>query len=28
LMDQFLPNWRQRRDELNHAPLRHEMWSY
>jgi predicted metal-dependent hydrolase len=28
LMDQFLPNWRQRRDELNHAPLAHEMWSY
>ena len=28
LMNQFLPNWRQRRDELNHAPLAHEMWSY
>jgi predicted metal-dependent hydrolase len=28
LMDQFLPSWRQRRDELNHAPLAHEMWSY
>ena len=28
LMDQFLPNWRQRRDELNHAPLAHETWSY
>ena len=28
LMDHFLPNWRQRRDELNHAPLAHETWSY
>jgi predicted metal-dependent hydrolase len=28
LMDQFLPSWRQRRNELNHAPLAHEMWSY
>ena len=28
LMDQFLPNWRQRRDELSHAPLAHETWSY
>jgi predicted metal-dependent hydrolase len=28
LMDQFLPNWRQRRDELNHAPLSHENWNY
>jgi len=28
LMDQFLPRWRQRRDELNHAPLAHETWSY
>lgn len=28
LMDQFLPSWRQRRDELNHAPLAHETWSY
>lgn len=28
LMDQFLPSWRQRRDELNHSPLAHETWSY
>lgn len=28
LMDQFMPNWRAHRDELNHAPLAHEMWSY
>jgi predicted metal-dependent hydrolase len=28
LMDQFMPNWRQRRDELNHAPLAHETWGY
>jgi predicted metal-dependent hydrolase len=28
LLDQFLPNWRARRDELNHAPLAHETWSY
>jgi predicted metal-dependent hydrolase len=28
LMDQFLPSWRARRDELNHAPLAHETWSY
>lgn len=28
LMDQFMPNWRAHRDELNHAPLVHEMWSY
>jgi predicted metal-dependent hydrolase len=28
LMDQFLPNWRARRDELNCAPLAHEKWSY
>lgn len=28
LLDQFLPSWRQRRDELNHAPLSHETWSY
>lgn len=27
-LDQFLPSWRQRRDELNHAPLAHETWSY
>ena len=28
LLDQFLPNWRAYRDELNHAPLAHETWSY
>lgn len=28
LMDQFMPNWRARRDELNHAPLAHETWGY
>jgi predicted metal-dependent hydrolase len=26
LMDQVLPNWRARRDELNEAPLGHEEW--
>ena len=28
LMDQFMPNWRSYRDELNRAPLGHEDWSY
>jgi predicted metal-dependent hydrolase len=28
LMDQQLPHWRQRRQELNAAPLAHEDWSY
>jgi len=28
LMDQFMPDWRLRRDELNEAPLAHEGWSY
>ena len=28
LMDQFMPQWRLFRDELNHAPLSHETWSY
>ncbi len=28
LMDCFLPNWRQLRDDLNHLPLRHVDWSY
>jgi len=28
LMDRHLANWRALRDELNHAPLRHESWSY
>jgi predicted metal-dependent hydrolase len=27
-MDRFLPDWRQRRDELNRAPLAHEEWTY
>ena len=26
LMDQFLPDWRARRDQLNEAPLGHEAW--
>ena len=26
LMDQYLPNWRARRDQLNSAPLAHEKW--
>lgn len=28
LMKEYLPRWRQRRDELNEAPLAHEDWSY
>lgn len=28
LMDQFMPNWRSHRDELNRAPLAHEDWNY
>jgi hypothetical protein len=28
LMDQFLPQWRLLRDELNEAPLGHEEWRY
>ncbi len=28
LMDRFLPNWRQLRDDLNHLPLRHVDWNY
>ena len=28
LMDRFLPNWRQRRDDLNRLPLRHVDWNY
>jgi predicted metal-dependent hydrolase len=28
LMDQFMPQWRLYRDELNQAPLAHEDWSY
>jgi predicted metal-dependent hydrolase len=27
LMDQFLPDWRSRREELNEAPLAHEEWN-
>ncbi len=28
LMDQFMPNWRLYRDELNQFPLKHESWGY
>jgi hypothetical protein len=28
LMDKFMPQWRQLRDELNRAPLAHEDWDY
>ena len=28
LMDEFLPRWKLRRDELNSAPLAHVTWSY
>ena len=28
LMDAFLPDWRARRDTLNHAPLAYEDWEY
>jgi len=27
LLDEYLPNWRVLRDEVNHAPLAHEEWS-
>jgi predicted metal-dependent hydrolase len=27
LMDQFMPDWRSRREELNDAPLAHEEWN-
>ncbi len=27
LMDQFVPDWRTRRDELNEAPLAQESWT-
>ena len=27
LMDGFMPDWRNRRDELNGAPLSHEEWA-
>jgi predicted metal-dependent hydrolase len=28
LMDKFMPQWRQFRDELNRAPLAHQEWKY
>jgi predicted metal-dependent hydrolase len=28
LMDQFLPQWRFHREELNRLPVRHENWAY
>ncbi len=28
LMDQFMPNWKHRRDQLNQLPIRHEEWLY
>jgi hypothetical protein len=28
LMDEFMPNWRLYRDELNQFPLKHEQWGY
>jgi hypothetical protein len=28
LMDQFMPQWKQYREELNHTPLAHETWEY
>ncbi|HSH57872.1 MAG TPA: M48 family metallopeptidase, partial [Halomonas sp.] len=28
LMDQFMPDWRLRRAELNETPLAHEEWGY
>jgi hypothetical protein len=28
LVDQFIPQWRLRREELNGTPLRHESWEY
>ena len=28
LMDQFLPGWQLRRDQLNQMPLRHADWTY
>jgi hypothetical protein len=28
IMDKYLPSWRLRRAELNHAPLSHETWNY
>jgi len=28
LIDQFMPNWQHRRDQLNRLPVRHEKWLY
>ncbi len=28
IMDQFMPSWRLRRDQLNQLPVRHEEWRY
>ncbi len=28
LMDQYMPDWRLRKDELNETPLAHEDWGY
>ena len=28
LMQRFMPNWRQYRDQLNQLPVRHEDWAY
>jgi len=28
LMDQFLPGWENRRDQLNRLPVRHVEWGY
>lgn len=28
LMDHFMPQWRQLKDELNRLPVRHEEWAY
>ena len=28
LMDQYLPQWRMHRQELNSAPLAHDSWTY
>jgi len=28
LMDQLLPDWRHRRDQLNQLPVRHETWEH
>jgi predicted metal-dependent hydrolase len=28
LMDQFMPLWKQYRDQLNLLPVRHEEWDY